>query len=318
MFTDFNILLLFKCPKMWYTGVASSRAHSYHRKDHLLTMTGQATIGQNIKRLRTERQLTQKALAEKLFVTAQAVSRWENGEVEPSVSTISEIARIFGVSADEILGIQTEKRAPEQPQEQAPPIHIIYNEYTEPQRPVLGVCEKCNQPIYDGKNLIRNDSHILCRKCQNAILQQQKALQIERGHTRRKRSILFGAILAALLLITGIVVAAVNQRPSCIIWFLAAAILGFTLLSCCILNNNFIGDMVLSIFEFGFIKFPGVIFSWDLDGIIWLITIKLSFWLLSVVLACATGALAILIGGIVSLFVYPFALRKNILHPDAE
>ena len=54
-------------------------------------------IGQNIRRLRTEKQMTQKALADKLFVTAQAVSRWENGEVEPSLSTVTEIARIFNV-----------------------------------------------------------------------------------------------------------------------------------------------------------------------------------------------------------------------------
>ena len=39
-------------------------------------------IGNNIKRLRTERGMTQKALADKLFVSAQAVSRWENNEVE--------------------------------------------------------------------------------------------------------------------------------------------------------------------------------------------------------------------------------------------
>lgn len=36
-------------------------------------------IGQNIRKLRTEKQMTQKALADRLFVTAQAVSRWENG-----------------------------------------------------------------------------------------------------------------------------------------------------------------------------------------------------------------------------------------------
>ena len=49
-------------------------------------------IGEKIKSLRLENSLTQKELAEKLYVTAQAVSRWENNEVEPSISTIAEIA----------------------------------------------------------------------------------------------------------------------------------------------------------------------------------------------------------------------------------
>ena len=66
-------------------------------------------IGNNIKRLRTERGMTQKALADKLFVSAQAVSRWENNEVEPSITTLTELAKIFGVSADEILGLETKK-----------------------------------------------------------------------------------------------------------------------------------------------------------------------------------------------------------------
>ncbi|MEG0529417.1 MAG: helix-turn-helix transcriptional regulator, partial [Bacilli bacterium] len=42
-------------------------------------------IGDNIRRLRLKNGFTQKELAEKLFVTGQAVSRWENGDVEPSL-----------------------------------------------------------------------------------------------------------------------------------------------------------------------------------------------------------------------------------------
>ena len=52
-------------------------------------------LGEKIKRIRNEKGMTQKELADKLFVTAQAVSRWENNEVEPSISTLIEIAKIF-------------------------------------------------------------------------------------------------------------------------------------------------------------------------------------------------------------------------------
>ena len=54
-------------------------------------------IGANIKKLRLEHGMTQKNLADKLFVSAQAVSRWENNEVEPSISTILELAKIFEI-----------------------------------------------------------------------------------------------------------------------------------------------------------------------------------------------------------------------------
>lgn len=57
----------------------------------------------NIKSLRLQNGLTQKQLADELHVTPQAVSRWENGEVEPSVSAIGEMAKIFNVSYDELM-----------------------------------------------------------------------------------------------------------------------------------------------------------------------------------------------------------------------
>ena len=61
-------------------------------------------IGENIKKLRASKGWTQKELAEKLFVTAQAVSRWENNEVEPSATTLYEMSKIFEVSIDELFG----------------------------------------------------------------------------------------------------------------------------------------------------------------------------------------------------------------------
>ena len=57
-------------------------------------------VGDNIKSLRMKAGLTQKDLAEKLFVTSQAVSRWENGDVEPSISTLQSLSDIFNVSID--------------------------------------------------------------------------------------------------------------------------------------------------------------------------------------------------------------------------
>lgn len=49
-------------------------------------------FGENLKKLRSEKGMTQKEVAEQFNVTAQAVSRWEKGEVEPSLQTILVIA----------------------------------------------------------------------------------------------------------------------------------------------------------------------------------------------------------------------------------
>ena len=54
--------------------------------------------------LRTERGLSQDALAEKLYVTRQAVSRWENGETVPNIETLKQLSQFFDVSINTLLG----------------------------------------------------------------------------------------------------------------------------------------------------------------------------------------------------------------------
>ncbi|MCQ2741330.1 MAG: helix-turn-helix domain-containing protein [Alphaproteobacteria bacterium] len=60
-------------------------------------------IGEKIRKLRTERQLTQAELAEKIFVSVDLVSKWENGRRIPDSEQISEIAELFGVETDDIF-----------------------------------------------------------------------------------------------------------------------------------------------------------------------------------------------------------------------
>ena len=57
-----------------------------------------------ILKLRTERGLSQDELAEKVFVTRQAVSRWENGETLPNTETLKLLSNLFGVSINTLLG----------------------------------------------------------------------------------------------------------------------------------------------------------------------------------------------------------------------
>ncbi len=54
--------------------------------------------------LRTRNGLSQDELAEKVFVTRQAVSRWENGETVPNTETLKLLSRLFDVSINTLLG----------------------------------------------------------------------------------------------------------------------------------------------------------------------------------------------------------------------
>lgn len=57
-----------------------------------------------ILELRTKQGLSQDELAEKIMVTRQAVSRWENGETVPNTDTLKLLSKVFDVSINTLLG----------------------------------------------------------------------------------------------------------------------------------------------------------------------------------------------------------------------
>lgn len=67
-------------------------------------------LGANIRGLRRERHITQEQLAEKLGVSCQSVSRWENDTCYPDMELLPALARIFSVSVDRLLGVSEEDK----------------------------------------------------------------------------------------------------------------------------------------------------------------------------------------------------------------
>ena len=57
-----------------------------------------------ILELRTRHGLSQEQLAERAYVTRQAVSRWENGETVPNTETLKVLSKLFDVSINTLLG----------------------------------------------------------------------------------------------------------------------------------------------------------------------------------------------------------------------
>lgn len=67
------------------------------------------TIGANIKRLRTAKNITQEQLSVAMNVTCAAVSKWERGETYPDITLLQPLAYFFGVTLDELMGYNQEK-----------------------------------------------------------------------------------------------------------------------------------------------------------------------------------------------------------------
>lgn len=60
-------------------------------------------LADKIQKLRKEKEMTQAELAEKLLVSRQAISKWENGIVMPDIENIIAISELFSVSVDYLV-----------------------------------------------------------------------------------------------------------------------------------------------------------------------------------------------------------------------
>ena len=61
------------------------------------------SLGETLKEYRTRGNMTQEFVAEQLGISRQAVSKWENGTSDPSTSNLLALAKLYGVSAEELL-----------------------------------------------------------------------------------------------------------------------------------------------------------------------------------------------------------------------
>ena len=62
-------------------------------------------IGENIKRIRRERNLTQEEVATHLGISFQSISKWERGDGYPDITMLPALSNYFGISVDDLLGV---------------------------------------------------------------------------------------------------------------------------------------------------------------------------------------------------------------------
>lgn len=63
-------------------------------------------FGDNLRKYRKEKKLTQEQLADLLNVSFQTISKWEKEKTEPNIDTLIKIASIFNITLDELIGVK--------------------------------------------------------------------------------------------------------------------------------------------------------------------------------------------------------------------
>lgn len=99
------MILLFWVPIIYLFVLAVKALRKYLKSSDVRKekKTVQVTLGAAIKEHRTRCKMTQEFVAESIGVSRQAVSKWESGASDPSTSNLFALAKLFGISAQELL-----------------------------------------------------------------------------------------------------------------------------------------------------------------------------------------------------------------------
>lgn len=278
------------------------------------------TLGQKLSAYRKVAGITQQQLGEQLNISAQAVSKWENDQAEPDLATIRALADIYKVSVDTLLnGESVPVAIAEEPQESAPKHEVVMP---------IGYCKKCGIAVTE-ENLGAKTPVIICDNCKAAqdLAQKRAEAAAQQAEEQKKQaakrakvnnraaikhrlawSMTVASIVALIVLIIGMssVVAQFNFGTLLLTLVLTYAAFSFVN---CLFYDCWVQDTTFDWFTKGF-EAPGLIFTFDLDGCLWLIGMKLLFWLIGVVIGLISGIIGIIVGLVSSPFVFPFVMRR--------
>lgn len=294
------------------------------------------SLGENIRDHRIKKSMTQKELGDVLFVTAQAVSRWENNEVEPSIEMLKNIANYFEISLEDlIMGKQKEKvEETPAPEVVVAPVIKEEKEVEVEKMPIVAQCVVCKTPLRagnhihypkkrSGRSTYQDMSRPTCQKCHDKQVKARaeyiKSENIRQSKVRRIHGFIWGSLAGAITLAVFISLIVTGNLPmalaSAIFLTIFATYGMFAFIFSIIIDNNFVRDLFDNIAGFS-IRVPGIIFSLDLDGIIWFLTVKLVLFILGFIFSIILFIVAIVVCAALSMFVFPFAITWSFTKPE--
>ena len=294
------------------------------------------TLGQKLKKLRTDKGLTQKDLADQMHVTFQTVSKWESDTNEPDIATLKELAKFYGCSFNYLLSDEEEEPKEEKVEEPvvAPaPTEVVTKTIIIHQNEAH-VCAKCGKDIPENElvseDVTKKERHgrttrtisvgqtYYHKHCLEKVKRERaeaaRRAKIARASSSKKKC--FGWGIAAGVAALGIALAVFLTHTDEVhpaLGVLYSVLIGYGLFSMiyCILSGSYIGDVFVWCAGLS-IKFPGLIFSWDLDGFAWLIAMKILFAILGFLVGVFALLFAIALSATLGGISFPFVLIHNI------
>lgn len=281
------------------------------------------TIGQKLKKLRTDKGSTQKDLADELHVSFQTVSKWENDENEPDIATLKELAKFYGCSVDYLIDESDAEIKEEEPEAKEAP--------SAPAVKMSGhICEKCHKDIPEGDVYVdrvaqhhRSGRHTYTtykevfyhKKCfdQKMVENKISAEQTHRYKANRARKKSFGwAIAGGIVALAISLIAMLTNDVAVVSSIFGSLAIGYGIFAAvyCIIAGSYILDVFVHVATWS-IHFPGLIFSFDLGGFAWLIVMKILFAIIGFLFGVFVLALAVALSAALAAISFPFICIHN-------
>jgi len=271
-----------------------------------------ANYGDKIAILRKSNNMTQAELGKELNVSYQAVSKWERDESEPDFETINRMCKLFNITLDNFVIGNFNKY--EETKKQDVEANL--------QKKELGLCTICGAIVTE-ENLGMAKPKILCLDCFNNKKGEHEKRVINYNNERIERQskikkdiikkIILSSFLPILLLISSISGYETNTYGlfGAIAWGLVSFVWVFTFVYQLQTPDSPVRDALTKFFWLC-VRLPGVIFPFSLEGIIWLIGIKILFSIIGIGLALIAALLGLAWGFFISIFTFPFTFIAEI------
>lgn len=290
------------------------------------------TYGTKIAEYRKKCGLTQQELGNQLKITPQAVSKWENGLSEPDIETIKKICELFGITVGELLGENGGETAETAAETAAEDGDVREPQTTQPNAATqinYGYCESCKKPLTYGQfqedTRLSGKSRLYCKPCYAKLQKARADGKVFSHRQQTKKSLIWGGGVGGAVFLVLFIVAFVSQRKMPLqIGIPLSVIVGYIMFAFVsqMIWDGVINDMFF--FSFHSFKMPGVIFTLDVEGILFLITVKLGLALLSVFLSVVFFLLiGLVLTPLSSTVTFPFSFLWRLrqtkkLRKDAE
>ncbi len=303
------------------------------------------TLGRKLSQYRKVLGLSQQQLGDKLNVSPQAVSKWENNQAEPDLKTLKALAELYHTTTDELLdtthdNILVSAGAPVQENIDETHEHDSNEKEAFPLHPI-GFCKRCGITVTE-ENLGEKEPVVTCKKClleieeEKARAERERKEKIAKEKARReaaererqenearilrstqsrikkfiKLGSIFGALAAALIFIiylSTLISLEAFSGGALFFGFVATyAVFAFVFL---LFFDGVVSEFVLDCFE-ATVNWPGLIFTFDLEGFAWLIGMKILFAVLGFLIGVLAAVFGIVAGMVLSIFVFPFKVAK--------